>query len=631
MSLDSDKLPSYTALSYVWGQNVQGKYRISLDGSVLDITPNLDATLRTLSQLEDLSYQWLWIDAICINQDDSDERSFQVTLMRDLYSRAKRTIAYLGPEDDGTELGLSWLEQIDAARSLPEPSAWLEDAATSFQYDSEWSSLNSLFGRQWWSRAWILQETIVSPDLVFVFGKKMVTEKTLINALWFLRLCYQNIGIALLARGFWMNGWSVPFNAIYKRFQLRGWHHEHRRLSLGSILSQRYEFYASDPRDYIYAIFSLVEDTGGLVTSPNYNLSVWKVYASLVRSYTQVYANLDIICLAGSPRELQELPSWAPDLQIRNESDGPFIQEDCLWLMNLDAEEALKADEQKQQSQRVHTASYPTSEWNATYRASGLSIPDVTFSEDLRILTAQAVYIDVVDGTAGCQGVVNSTTRGQTRSSFIAPNLQPQHRCSAYGTAEATKEAIWRTMLFDRIPTFQTQRAPDYAAALLAYGCAKAGAGQGDATWRSVWNAMKDFEVDGVSLRDWICGGIDPCTAEKQAAEATKLHLESIKGREYDPTRLEDPVIPSCLQKLLVMQRRLFVTNGGYIGVAPLDSRRGDEVWIIHGCNIPVLLRKADEDYREIVGECYVHGLMYGEVMQDLETGRRTASRVILK
>ena len=79
------------------------------------------------------------------------------------------------------------------------------------------------------------------------------------------------------------------------------------------------------------------------------------------------------------------------------------------------------------------------------------------------------------------------------------------------------------------------------------------------------------------------------------------------------------------------MQRHMFATDSGYIGMAPLEARRGDEVWILHGCSIPVLLRSVGGKHWQFVGECYVHGFMYGEVLQYVEASKRVTSTVVLK
>jgi Heterokaryon incompatibility protein (HET) len=629
VSIDSKALPPYTALSYVWGPyDERNKYKISIHESILEITPNLHGALSTIEKLEDLSGQWLWIDATCIDQSDLDERAAQVKLMRDLYSRADRTVAYLGPEDDGAEIALSWIEQLGAAYPNLDQIDWFTKAAVGSQYDLEWNSLNSLFGRQWWLRAWILQETILSSQMYFLFGKKMIQDKLVVNAMLVLRSIAERNGTALSEKGVWMDGQSHAFRSIYKRFHLRYWYQERQRLSLGSIVSQRYHFYATDPRDYVFALFSLVERTGNILANANYKLTVWQVYATLVKSYTEVYGNLDIICLATSARRIEGLPSWAPDLSFHNEPGVTFVHEDSLWLMSLDARESLN-QEQTREMTALRNVSRPLSEAKVTYGASGSTLIHVSFSENLKTLTSKAVYIDAIGGIAGYPHLISndvSVPRGLV--SFTMFNVQPLHEISAYGTPEATRDAIWRSILFDRIPESETRPAPDYAAAVLTHACISVEAGKGNPTWAVVWQAMRDFRIAGASLHDWICDGIDLTTAEHRIGEALKVHLEHEEtGIE---SKLYTSVINSCASKLLELQRHLFVTQEGYIGTAPLDTERGDEVWILYGCNIPVLLRKLDSGRWRFVGECYIHGYMYGEVVEELRMGRRQESTVVL-
>jgi hypothetical protein len=631
VSLDSDDLPPYTALSYIWGERDPGRYKISLDGCILDITPNLHAAILTVSRLEDLTQQWLWIDAICINQDDLDERAFQVRLMRDLYSRGRRTIAYLGPKDDEVELGLEWLEILNEIISLPHKLLWLVAAAESPEHDPFWRSLNSIIENQWWSRAWIFQESILSPNLVFMWGKKLVPEKIVDGAFRLLEIMpYQN-SRALLERGILAQGWSGPFNAVYKRFVNRYWYQERQRLTLGSIITQRYHLHASDPRDCVYALFSLVEQTDSRLADPNYAVPTWQTYASLVRAYTKVYDNIDILCLAGTPRKLKDLPSWAPDLAVRNEPDCSFNHEDSIWLMNLDAQASLEERKEKQESEEPHDFPLQPTSSKYFFRASGGNVHEVMFSEDLRALSSRAIYIDSIDGIAGHQHVVSTTTEFRTRTSFVAPSLQPKNTVSAYATAEATRGAIWRSMVLDRLAEFETEPAPDYAAALLVHGCINAETVGEDAMWRDVWNAMRNFLVAGTPLSDWLYRGADRAVIEIEAAEATKRHQERMQGRRSPKPSFRNPAIETCLHKLLEMQRHIFVTDEGYIGMAPLEARRGDEIWILSGCSIPILLRRLNVKCWQVVGECYIHGFMYGEVLELVNAGKRVTSTVILK
>ncbi|KIM95562.1 hypothetical protein OIDMADRAFT_98622, partial [Oidiodendron maius Zn] len=98
----------YKALSYTWGEpNLDGSSNsILITGSSLRVTENLDHALRQLRNeinSTELPSYW-WIDAICINQGDVEERNSQVALMRRIYGSAMQVQVWLGDEDnDSTE------------------------------------------------------------------------------------------------------------------------------------------------------------------------------------------------------------------------------------------------------------------------------------------------------------------------------------------------------------------------------------------------------------------------------------------------------------------------------------------------------------------------------------------------
>ncbi|KAK3983887.1 het-6-heterokaryon incompatibility protein, partial [Cladorrhinum sp. PSN332] len=64
--------------------------------------------------------------------------------------------------------------------------------------------------------------------------------------------------------------------------------------------------------------------------------------------------------------------------------------------------------------------------------------------------------------------------------------------------------------------------------------------------------------------------------------------------------------------------RRVFVTELGYIGLAPIASMLGDEVCVLMGSKVPHVIRRDGDIYR-FVGECYVYGIMDGEVLQGID------------
>lgn len=115
----------YQTLSYVWG-DLTNPARISINDGSLAITRALfdflcEWTRRSLasSLTHDINGQietrLLWIDAICINQQDVDERSAQVAIMHDIYSSSKGTISWLGPSIEVHEEHLTELDSLAKA------------------------------------------------------------------------------------------------------------------------------------------------------------------------------------------------------------------------------------------------------------------------------------------------------------------------------------------------------------------------------------------------------------------------------------------------------------------------------------------------------------------------------------
>src|ERR1700761_9437031 len=98
-----DETEKYEALSYTWGQSSENR-TIQLNGCTLRITDNLYNALRRLRRLT--STRTLWVDALCINQDDLHERSQQVAIMGEIYGKAARVLVWLGEYSKASRLDL---------------------------------------------------------------------------------------------------------------------------------------------------------------------------------------------------------------------------------------------------------------------------------------------------------------------------------------------------------------------------------------------------------------------------------------------------------------------------------------------------------------------------------------------
>ena len=198
--------PKFTALSYVWG-NPKITKPITVNNHTVDVTTNLAAGLRCLvKQLaggkDTLCSFQLWIDAICVNQEDVTERNHQVKLMRDVYSSAEHVFAWLGiPKKQEARkslsrgLGvintvyeaikdlsydefsdLSWAPRCPflTRGSLPYSStvygiggwnARVAGGAVSC-VEKNWLAVDELLRLPYWRRVWIVQETAFARSLV---------------------------------------------------------------------------------------------------------------------------------------------------------------------------------------------------------------------------------------------------------------------------------------------------------------------------------------------------------------------------------------------------------------------------------------------------------------------------------
>lgn len=139
--------PPYAALSYAWGDDFEAQ-SLHLQTGSLPIRKNL---FDALSALRHASKPCdLWIDAVCINARDVDERHSQVRCMRTIYDSATEVIVWLGEGDQHTKRAMKLLDEIATGRHN-----FLKGVPNFSRLD-----LDSLLGRPWFKRMWVVQEVV---------------------------------------------------------------------------------------------------------------------------------------------------------------------------------------------------------------------------------------------------------------------------------------------------------------------------------------------------------------------------------------------------------------------------------------------------------------------------------------
>ncbi|KAL8399981.1 hypothetical protein RB594_000402 [Gaeumannomyces avenae] len=260
--LDSEASHPYEALSYAWGDE-KAADPIYIDGKKRRITANLYAALSSLRHC--FLERVLWIDAICINQDDTAEKNRQVQSMAKIYSKASRVIVWLG---EGTDNGTEALEAIRMAAhryhhtspacesdQLAEAE---EEPTISLPNDTDQKAILDLLQRPWFQRVWVLQEVAAGRDVLFKCGPREIGGYAFCHGIDVLT---PYLGSSLLSNLVA----SVAYLIMDSAFRPRSEIGPVARFSLnirplGELVDMYKDRKATDLRDKVYALLGMSSD-----------------------------------------------------------------------------------------------------------------------------------------------------------------------------------------------------------------------------------------------------------------------------------------------------------------------------------------------------------------------------------
>lgn len=137
--------PPYTALSYACGPR-PANFNLKLNGRDWNVRQNLAHFLRQHVEMDQSLQEWMWIDAICINQTNLPERTHQVKLMADIYGKASRVLVWLGPAyEDSNVVMRGLLEDHDMEQPLT-AVLWLFASETGYDRSRHARPIQEVFG-----------------------------------------------------------------------------------------------------------------------------------------------------------------------------------------------------------------------------------------------------------------------------------------------------------------------------------------------------------------------------------------------------------------------------------------------------------------------------------------------------
>lgn len=198
---------------------------------------------------------YIWVDQICIDQSNTVERNAQVSLMGQIYARARNVIAWLGRHDRDAEDAIGYIKRRNLSRGPRSFKTW--------KSERRWA-LDALGANPYWSRLWVVQEFVLAPRITIMCNSSYVQWSQLD-----------------LYRGAY---YRTPLDGsiLSHIFFCRDTVHNRRRSMLDTLISFC-QNECEDPRDKVYALLGLLPPEVLVDMRPNYSVDVEDVFKDAVR------------------------------------------------------------------------------------------------------------------------------------------------------------------------------------------------------------------------------------------------------------------------------------------------------------------------------------------------------------
>lgn len=450
--------PKYNALSYCWGADTP-THPLTVGGQQILVRDNLFSFLRevllrrrrsakqhdlygesdgTIPRLdnvqEDEQVQYLWTDAICINQEDDEEKSAQLRLMRDIYASASYIIIWLGEEMDGSSTAFkAWMlcsgrasPGEDPGNTLPSPEIALSP--------EHYQCLSALRKRKYWFRVWVLQEASTPgvPKIIWCGQDSVALRDAAVANEHTLDLAQAQ---RIPASG--LNPWIHQLDSLIRMEEARTSGKDIRQSSslgrgpsiksLMDLLNETRELEATDPRDKMYALFPIYSDLypGGVQPQVDYTKTPEDVLKDVV---------VHILLEERNPQALLFCTNRPPDSA-------------CSWVLQLkDLRHSILAH------------------WQAVFRVSGETEVKLSINEEQTLITFRGIRLDTIrkvhrplTSLGDLDGSETSTISREAIQAWftaLAAFFFGGHEEQMYIRGGSLPEAVDRLLSLDQVPGF---------------------------------------------------------------------------------------------------------------------------------------------------------------------------------
>ncbi|KAI1177351.1 heterokaryon incompatibility protein-domain-containing protein [Nemania sp. FL0916] len=577
-SLSSHELassPPFKAISYTWG-DAKDMVTITCCGYSKCVTRNLYLALRRIRSIRQSIT--LWVDSICIDQSDKTEKGHQVDLFSTIYKEAEEVIIWLGGDSESSaQLAFETITNINTLIPKTASEMWpgqpldtlasvrlLYTRAFTLIKDEVHTILNTrskyciktLYGLPYFTRIWVLQEVGLARHPTAIWGDAVIDFS---HIAMFMYLCTSLMDLKLelgdAVTEIVLGRTWTAFRNIWCTYGEDTWTYKTPVLRL---LSQ-------------WATQNMHEFLSVLDASKHFQAAV---------SLDHVYALLGhpLASIPGSAEPLL-FADYTLDTKALNQK---LISKLTIQSLNFLAQ-VRRLDQQDQPC--VFPSWLP--QWDTHHNLGPNAFWefwDASLRKDQRRKFEYSITGDQLHVTGILFDLVYAQTAGMKEEDLSRPE----------GLGAILKEC-W---LLSNITTTESQTIYDDNFVALT-------------TSLTAYFQQYPVEERVAALEDMYseCGVSFSERIGSRSGEA---------GRTVPSSELKS-IVKRQIQ-LYSANRRFFITKKGYCGIGPVDMRTGDVCAVLFGVDVPLIIRRSDQDKQyTLVGECYIHGIMYGEAVLQSE------------
>ncbi|OLN85442.1 Heterokaryon incompatibility protein 6, OR allele 10 [Colletotrichum chlorophyti] len=565
--------PPFVALSYCWGQSIS-KSPIIIDSILQQCGVNGEAALRHLRTEEGAH---VWIDQFCINQDDNAEKSHQVQMMLDIYVAASRVAVWIGLPADDSDIFIAHAramsalireeKYVDVVRSHVD-MPFLQTVSHAFRAFCE---------RQYWTRLWIIQEFAVAREIDIMCGHSSIQYTDLREFLVFLSQVYLHypkiqeegdfaITMALVEM---LRGFKTPANSFLEGVFTRRRRYQTRH---GASLDYQANTVAGGVEEALVkngeSLFAVLVTT--LVLEIDYN------HTQATDPRDRIFA---VMHFADDVGEFEGLPDYSLSCdKVYQDVARRILAQGNIDLLSYcqfprDAPLATWAPDWRLGIKRPCVGN----PWRSKFDASKDSIArQVVTSLDDNTISLRGVFVDTINETGNIWG----------------PDWTAELDCGAALRYIDEVEGLCAKspMLCDKI------KDQDFKDAI------------------RICIADQYHYREPERHKELLEGFFEAATYMKKTVAGSDQ--KAAMGLQMDETvGWQQPWYMFAMKNL--HSRRPFLSESGYVGLAPMHAEYGDKIIIFLGGKTPYIVRELESGVFQVVGEAYVHGVMYGEFMTD--------------